>query len=249
MEWRGEGIVLGVRRHGETSVVVELLTPERGRHLGLVRGGRSRRLQPVLQPGNQVEVTWRARLDEHLGFMTVEPVTLRAARLMEGGAALHGIQLLGEHVRLLPERDPQPRLYEMVQEIVDRLGDPVESGLLLLRFEVALLEDLGFGLDLDRCAATGSREDLAYVSPRTGRSVGREAGEPWRDRLLPLPACLCGSQVVPDAASLLDGFRMTGYFLARHVWEPRAMPEPASRAALVAAIGRAGAGQPAISVA
>ena len=163
MEWREEGIVLGVRRQGETSAVAEVMTRERGRHLGLVRGGRSRRLQPVLQPGNQVEATWRARLDEHLGFMTVEPVQLRAARLMESAVGLHGIQLLAAHIRLLPERDPHPRLYDAIQTIVAHLEEPLLAGALILRVEVMLLEDLGFGLGLDTCAASGRRDDLVYV--------------------------------------------------------------------------------------
>ncbi len=157
MEWREEGIVLGVRRQGETSVVAEVMTRSRGRHLGLVRGGRSRRLQPVLQPGNTVDATWRARLDEHLGFMTVEPVTLRAARLMESAVGLYGIQLLAAHLRLLPERDAHPRLFDTLALIVEHLDDPVAAGSLILRFEIALLEELGFGLDLETCAATGGR--------------------------------------------------------------------------------------------
>ncbi len=238
MEWREEGIVLGVRRQGETSAVAEVMTRERGRHLGLVRGGRSRRLQPVLQPGNQVEATWRARLDEHLGFMTVEPVQLRAARLMESAVGLHGIQLLAAHIRLLPERDPHPRLYDAIQTIVAHLEEPLLAGALILRFEVMLLEDLGFGLDLETCAASGRRDDLVYVSPKSGRAVSREAGEPWKDRLLPLPGFLAGGADAPDATGLTQGFRMTRFFLARHVWEPRALEEPVSRSGALGAIGR-----------
>ena len=240
MEWREEGIVLGVRRHGETSAVAEIMTRDRGRHLGLVRGGRSRRLQPVLQPGNQVDATWRARLDEHLGFMTIEPVALRAARLMEGAVGLHGIQLLAAHIRLLPERDPHARLYDAIQTIVAHLDDATLAGSLILRFEVMLLEELGFGLDLERCAASGQKDELIYVSPKTGRAVSREAGEPWKDRLLPLPAFLAEEGEEPNAATLRDGFRMTGFFLARHVWEPRAIEEPVSRAGTLSAIARSG---------
>jgi len=238
MEWREEGIVLGVRRQGETSAVVEIMTRERGRHLGLVRGGRSRKLQPVLQPGNQVEANWRARLDEHLGFMTVEPLALRAAKLMETAIGLHGIQLLAAHVRLLPERDAHPRLYDALQTIVEHLEDPIAAGVMILRFEVALLEELGFGLDLETCAATGAREDLVYVSPKSGRAVSRAAGEPWKDRLLPLPGFLTEGLTRPDAAHLAAGFRMTGFFLARHVWEPRAVEPPPSRAGALNEIAR-----------
>ena len=238
MEWREEGIVLGVRRQGETSAVAEIMTRDRGRHLGLVRGGRSRKLQPVLQPGNQVEATWRARLDEHLGFMTVEPVQLRAAHLMESAIGLHGIQLLAAHIRLLPERDPHPRLYDAIQTIVSHLATPLLAGALILRFEVMLLEDLGFGLDLECCAASGRRDDLVYVSPKAGRAVSREAGEPWKDRLLPLPGFLIGAHETLSGDSLVDGFRMTRFFLARHVWEPRAIDEPVSRNGTLGAIER-----------
>lgn len=238
MEWREEGIVLGVRRQGETSVVAEVMTRSRGRHLGLIRGGRSRRLQPVLQPGNTIDVTWRARLDEHLGFMTVEPVALRAARLMENAVGLYGIQLLAAHLRLLPERDAHPRLFDTLALIVEHLDDPVAAGALILRFEIALLEELGFGLDLETCAASGAREDLVYVSPKSGRAVSREAGEPWRDKLLPLPAFLKGGEAAPGSTDVADGFRMTGFFLARHVWEPRALKEPDARLGTLGVIAR-----------
>ena len=161
MEWREEAIVLGVRRLGETSVVAEVMTRARGRHLGLVRGGRSRKQQPVLQPGNSVAVHWRARLDEHMGAFVLEPLELRAARLMESGVGLNGVQLVAAHLRLLAERDPHARLYDGLQIIVDHLDRPELVAELMLRFEIALLEELGFGLDLERCAATGQRDDLA----------------------------------------------------------------------------------------
>ncbi|HEY9057894.1 MAG TPA: DNA repair protein RecO [Aurantimonas sp.] len=236
MEWREEAIVLGVRRHGETSVIAEVMTRERGRHLGLVRGGRSRKQQPVLQPGNSVAIHWRARLDEHMGAFLIEPLELRAARLMENGIGLNGVQLVAAHLRLLAERDPHARLYDGLAVIVDHLDEPDKAAELMLRFEIALLEELGFGLDLERCAATGRRDDLVYVSPKSGRAVSREAGEPWRDKLLPLPAFLIESDTACDPRSLVDGFRMTGYFLSRHVFEPRGLAEPLSRAGFLAAI-------------
>ncbi|UIJ70560.1 DNA repair protein RecO [Aurantimonas sp. HBX-1] len=238
MEWREEAIVLGVKRHGETSVIAEVMTRERGRHLGLVRGGRSRKQQPVLQPGNSVEVHWRARLDEHMGTFVLEPVELRAARLMEDGVGLNGIQLVAAHLRLLAERDPHPRLYDGLMVIVDHLDTPDKAAELMLRFEIALLEELGFGLDLERCAATGRRDDLAYVSPKTGRAVSREAGAPWHDKLLPLPAFLSSQDTGADAASLAEAYRMTGYFLARHVFEPRGIAEPTSRGSFLAAVDK-----------
>lgn len=237
MEWRERALILGVRRHGETSVVVELMTPSRGRHLGLVRGGRSRRQQPLLQPGNEVEATWRARLDEHLGAFTLEPLVLRAASLMADPLALHGVQLLAAHLRLLAERESHMRLYQDVLGLLAAFEGRSEDGPGLLRFEMTLLEELGFGLDLDSCAVTGASEGLAYVSPKTGRAVTAEAGEPWKDRLLPLPPCLTQPGIV-GLDDLMAGFRLTGHFLSRHFWEPRAMGEPESRRAYLMALSR-----------
>ena len=240
MEWREEAIVLGVRRLGETSVVAEVMTRARGRHLGLVRGGRSRKQQPVLQPGNSVAVHWRARLDEHMGAFVLEPLELRAARLMESGVGLNGVQLVAAHLRLLAERDPHARLYDGLQIIVDHLDRPELVAELMLRFEIALLEELGFGLDLERCAATGQRDDLAYVSPRTGRAVSRDAGAPWHDKLLALPAFLADAATASDAESLAAGYRLTGYFLGRHVYEPRGIDVPAARAGFLSALRKIG---------
>ncbi len=241
MEWREDAIVLGLRRHGETSVIAEVMTRERGRHLGIVRGGRSRLQRPVLQPGNEIAIHWRARLDEHMGTYNVEPLKLRAATLMESPGALAAVQLLASHLRLLPERDPHPRLYDALASMLDHLAEPIVAGELVLRFELMLLEELGFGLDLERCAATGARVDLAYVSPKTGRAVAREPGEPWADKLLALPAFLSAEGGQADRAALDAGYRLTGYFLARHVYEPRGLLEPLSRAGLLQAVARADA--------
>lgn len=244
MEWHEEAVILGVRRLGETSVVAEVMTRSRGRHLGLVRGGRSRKRQPIVQPGNLVEATWRARLDEHMGTLVLEPVALRAARLMETPVGLHAIQLLAAYLRLLPERDAHPRLYDGLDIIAAHLADLAdasasdrpEAGELVLRFEIALLEELGFGLDLETCAATGRRDDLVYVSPKSGRAVSAEAGRPWHDKLLALPAFLATAGGRSDEASLKDGFALTRYFLSRHVWTPRGIDEPPSREAMIAAL-------------
>ena len=181
MEWRDEAVILGVRRHGEGSVIVEVMTPAHGRHMGLVRGGRSSRMRALLQPGNSVEVTWRARLDEHLGNFAIEADRLRAAMLMETPMALNGLQLLAAHMRLLPERDPHAALYHAALVILDNLDEPEKAARLVIRFELALLEELGFGLDLASCAATGDNRELVYVSPKTGRAVSRTAGAPWAD--------------------------------------------------------------------
>jgi DNA repair protein RecO (recombination protein O) len=214
------------------------MTLAHGRHLGLVRGGRSRRLQPVLQPGNSVLATWRARLDEHLGNYTLEAMTLRAARLMEGAAGLYGLQMVAGLLRLLPERDPHQELYRGMVALLDFLDEPQAAGVLLVRLEARMLEELGFGLDLARCAATGTTGELVYVSPRTGRAVSRAAGEPYDDRLLALPRFMIGSESeLPAAEDIRAGFRLTGYFLARHVYEPRGLAPPDARGRFIALVG------------
>jgi len=239
MEWRDEGIILGTHRHGETSVILEAMTRTRGRHLGLVRGGRGRKMQPLLQPGNRVELIWRARLDEHLGIFQVEALELNAARLFDSAVAVFGLQTLAAHLRLLPERDPHRTLYDTLELIIGHLDDPVSAAELLIRFELLLLDELGFGLDLTQCAATGAREDLAYVSPKTGRAVSRAAGSPWQERLLALPAFL-GERAGRrgSAGEIGEAFRLTGFFFGRHVYEARGIEPPEARAAFLSALGR-----------
>jgi len=238
MQWTAEAIVIGTRRHGETSTIVEVMAREKGRHLGLVRGGRSRRLRPVLQPGNTLRVTWRARLDEHLGAFAVEPLRERAAVLMDTAAATFGIQLLGAHLRLLPERDPHPRLFDALAVIIDALDEKAVAAELMARFELLLLDELGVGLDLSRCAATGSEVGLAYVSPKSGRAVSRDAGMPYDNRLLKLPAFLIDRRQgePPSPADLEAGFRLTGYFLDRHIFEPRGLDPGEARAGFLRAV-------------
>ncbi|WP_370320533.1 DNA repair protein RecO [Oricola sp.] len=240
MEWRDRGIIIGTRRHGETSLILEVMTEQRGRHLGLVRGGRSRKQQPLLQPGNEVELTWRARLADHLGTFQVEPLALAAARLMEEPSGIYGIQLLASHLRLLPERDRHSELFRAMEVVIEHLCEPEIAGPLMVRFELRLLEELGFGLDLSACAGTGQRNDLVYVSPKTGRAVSRLAGDPWKDKLMALPAFLGGQpSVVPTAGEMAAAFELTGFFLRRHVYEPRAVKEPDARTGFIAAVGRA----------
>ena len=240
MEWRDEGIILGTRRHGETSAILEVMTRGHGRHLGLVRGGRSRRMQPVLQAGNRVDLVWRARLDEHLGTFQAEALELNAAGLFDSACAVYGLQLLAAHLRLLPERDPHGGLYEALGLLIGHLAEPVAAAELVVRFELLLLDELGFGLDLAECAATGRRDELVYVSPKSGRAVSREAGAPWSDRLLALPAFIRpGSGLRGDLAGIDDAFRLTGFFFARHVYEPRGIAEPEARGGFLSSLRRA----------
>src|ERR1700680_848023 len=190
MEWTDEGIVLGVRRHGESSAIVELLTRAHGRHRGLVRGGSSSRRRALLQPGNSVRAVWRARLDEHLGYYAIEGTRLRAATVLASSHAVYGVTHLAALARLLPERDPHEDIYERLERTLNDFDDVGEAAIHLVKFELAMLAELGFGLDLETCAATGGTSDLIYVSPKSGGAVSRAAGEPWRDRLLRLPAFL-----------------------------------------------------------
>ena len=243
MQWNDESLILGVRRHGEGSVIVEAMTRGHGRHLGLVRGGRSSRMRPILQPGNSVTLTWRARLDEHLGNFAIEPDALRAASLMQSPIGLFGLQTLVSHLRLLPERDPHPSLYEAALVILAHLDEPENAARLMIRFELALLDELGFGLDLTRCAASGATADLAWVSPKTGRAVSRQAGAPWAEKLLALPPFLSAASTPVEAgapaAQIAEGFTLTRHFYARHVWEPRAMRPPDERDGFIKAVARA----------
>jgi DNA repair protein RecO (recombination protein O) len=221
MQWSDEAVVVGVRPHGETAAVVELFTRRHGRHLGLVHGGRSRRLRPVLQVGNHIDVTWKARLADNLGHFALELRKGFAALLMDDPAALAAMTSMAALARLLPERDPHPNLYEVTQFVLGYLDVP------------------GFGLDLASCAATGVSSDLHYVSPKSGRAVSGEAGAPYRDRLLALPPFLRGG--APGEVSgedVLAGFALTGHFLEGRVLIPRNAEMPEARGRLLSYLRR-----------
>ena len=240
MEWTDDGIVLGTRRHGEAAAILELLTRHHGRHLGLVRGGSGSRLRPVLQPGNTLRAVWRARLDEHLGHFVVEGLQLRAADLLAAPHTVYGISHLSALCRLLPERDPHPAVHDSLLTILEGIHALHATGARIAQFELQLLAELGFGLDLERCAATGARADLVYVSPKSGRAVSRTAGALWQDRLLALPAFLSGADVedVPPLEDIANGFALTGFFLNRYVLEPRGETLPQSRTGFLGALLR-----------
>jgi DNA repair protein RecO (recombination protein O) len=238
MQWTDEGIVLGVKRHGESSVILELMTEAHGRHLGLVRGGAGKRMRAVLQPGNAVRATWGARLDEHLGQYVVEGVNLRAGEFLAAAHAVHGVTHLGALCRLLAEREPHAAIYDALEAILHRLGDPRIAALMIARFELVFLAELGFGLDLGSCAATGATTELVYVSPKSGRAVSRAAGEAYRDRLLRLPGFLQRETEPESPADLADAFALTGFFLDRHAFGPRGLALPEARARFVMALSR-----------
>jgi DNA repair protein RecO (recombination protein O) len=242
VEWTDIGIVLGARRHGETSAVVELMTRQHGRHLGLVRGGAGARLKPVLQTGNVVSATWRARIDENLGYYVIEAMDLRAASFLPAAHALYGLHHLAALCRLLPERDPHQEVFDLLEHTIAGLGTPAPAAALLACFELELLAELGFGLDLESCAATGATADLIYVSPKSGRAISRQAGAPWHDKLLALPAFLRGGDGTPSPAELRDAFVLTGFFLASRIYDPRGEPLPAARHHFIAAAVRGSGG-------
>lgn len=217
IEWRDEGTVLAVRKHGETSAIVELFTPAHGRAVGVVRGASSRRMTPLLQKGAHLDVTWKARLEEHLGHFTIEPIRSRAALVMGDRLALAGLNAVTALLSFaLPERDPHPRLYHTTMPLLDLLGDADLWPYAYLKWELMLLEDLGFGLDLSACAVTGARADLVYVSPKSGRAVSRGGAGEWANRLLPLPPILCG-EGAGSTAEVLSALGTTGHFLHHHL--------------------------------
>ena len=230
MEWRDEGVLLAMRPHGESAAIIEVLTVGHGRHLGVVRGGASRRMAAVLQPGTGLQLEWRARLDDHIGSFSVEPVTSRA-HLLGDRLALAGLMSICALLRVaLPEREAHAGLCVATIAMIDRLGEEAWTSA-YLRWEVQLLEELGFGLDLSACAVTGATEGLAYVSPKTGRAVTVAGAGDWADRLLPLPEGLMAESPLPPA-SLAAGLQLTGFFLdrgLRPVLHDRPLPEARSR--------------------
>src|SRR6266568_3690123 len=228
MEWRDTGFVLATRRHGESALIVELLTKEHGRHAGLVRGGQSPRRRAVLQPGNSVAASWRGRLPQHLGTLDCELVEAHAARFLDDPDRLAA---LGAATSLLlaalPEREPHGDLYAALAGLLDALdsGGWAQS---YVAWECDLLTGLGFGLDLGSCAATGVNDDLAYVSPRTGRAVSRAAGLPYHDKLLPLPGFLW-RDTSASQAEIVAGLALTEYFLFHHMLAPHGGTLPEAR--------------------
>lgn len=239
IDWRDEGAILTIRPHGESAAIVEVFTATHGRHAGVVRGGAGRRLAPVLQPGGQVEVTWKARLPDHLGAFTVEPLRSRAPQVLGDRLALAGLNAVAAVLsQVLPERESHPALYARTVTLLDLLGQSGLWPLAYLHWEIALLEEMGFALDLATCAVTGATEDLAYVSPRTGRAVSRAAAGTWADRLLPLPPVMLGQGEAtgPDIAAALA---VTGHFMDKRLFASLGdRPVPPARGRLLQEIAR-----------
>ncbi|MBN9537079.1 MAG: DNA repair protein RecO [Alphaproteobacteria bacterium 65-37] len=238
MDWSDEAIVLSARPHGESGLVVSLLTREHGRHAGFVPGGISRRARPVWQSGNLVEVAWRARLSEQLGNYTGELRQAYAAQVLDNAVELSGLAAGCALIdAALPEREPHPPIFDGFRAFLGVLGHPGWAAI-YVRLELGLLQELGFGLDLEKCAATGATEDLAYVSPRTGRAVSRAAAGPYKEKLLPLPGFLSTGGLPDDDEALRQGLELTGYFLERHVFWPQNKPLPPARSRFMESLQR-----------
>jgi DNA repair protein RecO (recombination protein O) len=241
MEWEDDAFVLSVRAHGESGAVVELLTAEHGRHAAHVAGGASRRMRPFLQPGGRVIVRYRARVSEQLGSAVLEPVGEGPAALFDDAVALMGLSAAtAVTAGALPEREPHPGAFYGLEAFIAALAVTDAWPAVFVRFEAGLLQDLGFGLDLSRCAATGDVDDLVWVSPRTGRAVSRKAGEPYKDKLLALPPFLLGAQAGLGAGDIAAGFDLTGHFLEQFVFGPLNRPLPPARVWLLDKLREAG---------
>jgi len=236
MEWSDDAIVLSSRAHGESGAILELLTREHGRHAGLVRGGASRRVKPTLQPGNSVHVQWRARLEEHLGTFTCELARARAGELMDSRDALAGLNAFTAVTSAaMPEREAHAAVFRGGEVLLDAmLADDTAHWLpLYVRWEAGLLEALGFGLDLRECAATGAKDNLIYVSPRTGRAVSRDAAGIYATRLFKLPGFLTGDRnQEAHADEVAAGLALTGHFLLEWVLRPHGKELPPARSRL-----------------
>lgn len=239
IEWSDEGALLATRPFGETSVIIEVFSENHGRHAGVVRGGTSRKVAPILQSGAQLSVTWKARLDSHLGSFSVEPIRSRAAAAMGDRLALAGLNAVCALLAaVLPERESHPAFYARTINLLDLLGQSEIWPLAYLRWEQALLEEMGFGLDLSACAVEGTNEDLAFVSPKSGRAVSRFGAGEWADRLLPLPPVL-GGQGDASNEQIVTALGTTGYFIEHRLIKSLGdRPVPAARARLVEVIAR-----------
>lgn len=238
MEWQAEATLLSVRHHGESSAIIDVLTKEYGRYAGLVRGGAGRRLRPVLQTGNHLHVRWKARLSEHLGAMNVEMIKPRASQAMQEPLQLSALTTACALIRHLPERQPYPPLAALFETLIDALDDSDIWAALFVRFELALLDEMGFGLDLASCAATGCLEGLTHISPRSGRAVSAGAAQPYLDRLYTLPPFFLDAGADVSLDDIKAGFEVTGHFLQRRMFFNLEKPLPEERNAMLTRLYR-----------
>ncbi|MBU1378431.1 MAG: DNA repair protein RecO [Alphaproteobacteria bacterium] len=230
MEFEDDAFVLAARAHGEAGAIVDLLTARHGRYAAHVAGGASRKMKPFLQPGAQVLLRYRARVSDQLGSAQLEPVGEGPSALFDDALALAGIAAAAAVANgALPEREPHPGAYLAFEALTAAFAIPDIWPAVFVRFEAGLLQDLGFGLDLSKCASTGAVDDLIYVSPRTGRAVSRNAGEPYKDRLLALPPFMLSAQGRLTPGDIGAGLDLTGHFLEAFVFHPQNRPLPPAR--------------------
>lgn len=240
-DFTDRAFVLSARAHGESGAIVELLTELHGRYAAHVAGAASRRMKPFLQPGAAVGVDYRARTSEHLGSAKLESVGEGPSALFDDPLALAGLSAAAAVAAgALPEREPHPGAYIAFEAMAAAFAHPEIWPAVYVRFEAGLLDELGFGLDLSRCAATGALDDLIYVSPKSGRAVSRAAGEPYRDRLLRLPPFLLSAQGGLQAGDVGDGLTLTGRFLEQFIFSVFNRPLPPARVWLVDKLAAAG---------
>lgn len=239
MEWRDRGILLSTRKHGETSAIIEVFTPLHGRHLGVVRAGTSRKLAPILQPGAQLDVTWRARLDDHIGTFNVELLRSRSAIAISNRLALAALNAVVAILRLvLPEREAMGNFYTATEQLLDLLDQQDTLPLIYLKWEMLLLETMGYGLDLRTCAVTGKASDLQYISPKSGHAVSTQGAGKWVDRLLPLPVVMIGKGSA-NTAEVLAALKVTGFFIENHLFKGLDLDRaPDARGRLLEIIGK-----------
>ena len=225
MEWRSDGILLATRKHGETSLIIDTFCPKHGRYLGVVKGGTSRKFAPILQVGAQLDLTWRARLQDHLGSFKVELVRARIVNAMSDRVLTAGLMAVSTILSgVLPERQAYDEFYRTTEDLLDLLNQPDIWPLAYLHWELELLTVLGYGLDLSKCAVSGNTDKLRYVSPRTGRAISEEAAGEWAPKLLYLPPIILKG---PDNADgILDGLKLTGYFLTEKVFNELSVKSP-----------------------
>jgi DNA repair protein RecO (recombination protein O) len=241
MEFEDDAFVLAARAHGEAGAIVELLTGRHGKYAAHVAGGASRRMKPFLQPGARVVARYRARVADQLGSAMLEPEGEGPAALFDDPLALAGLSAAAAVAAgALPEREPHPGAFLAFEALTAALADPAIWPAVFVRFEAGLLQDLGFGLDFSKCAATGTTDDLIYVSPRTGRAVSKGAGEPYKDRLLALPPFMLSSQSRLCAGDVGAGLDLTGHFLEAFIFNPLNRPLPPARLWLLDRLREAG---------
>ena len=238
MEWSDDGIILKVTRHGESDVVLDALTPANGRWCGYVKGGAGRRKRGELQPGNSVRLNWRSRIEENLGRYTTEPLHSPLGIIMQDPFRLAAMTAACATLQsCLSEREPHPEIFQAFKAYMILIEDedcqPSDAAITLVKLELGLLAELGFGLDLSECAATGVRDNLTYVSPKSARAVSADAGQPYHDKMLTLPAFLIDEQASCATEDILAGMALTGYFLHRNIWHVQGQDVPPARGRFV----------------